>query len=80
MELVARADCGGYLLVEQGHDPVHQRQRLLLPLRLRQGSQSGLTELPQVAGQSLGGFGGVEGLEVVLGYRVGGQSLVDSQG
>jgi hypothetical protein len=45
VELVARGDGGGCLLVQQGHDLVHQGQLLLLPLRLGQGRQGDLAEL-----------------------------------
>ena len=59
---IARCDRFRRLLLQHRHDPVHQGQLLLLPLGLRQRSQSDLTELPQVAGQPLGGLGGVVGL------------------
>ncbi len=53
------------LLLQQRHQPIHQRQLPLLPFGLRQGGQGDLTELAQVAGQTLGGFGGVQGRELV---------------
>ncbi len=65
MQLVARVDGGGYLLVQQGHDLIHQGQLVLLSLGFWQGGQGCFAELVQVAGQTLGGFGRVEGLEVV---------------
>ena len=77
MELVALIDGARGLLVEQGHDAVHQGQLLLLPLGFWQGRQSGLAELAQVAGQALGGLGRIEGLQVVEGFRLGGQGLMD---
>lgn len=55
VELVAGADGGGRLLLEQGHDLVHQGQLLLLPLGFGQCRQGNLTELAQVAGQALTG-------------------------
>ena len=65
MQLVSGVDGGGYLLVQQGHDLIHQGKLVLLTLGFWQGGQSCFTELAQVAGQALRGFGGVEGLEVV---------------
>jgi hypothetical protein len=65
------------LLLEQVHDLVHQRQLLLLTLRLRQRSQGGLAQLAQVAGQALGGFCGVEGLELVQGVLAASQGLMN---
>ena len=59
---IASGDRFRRLLPQHRHDPVHQGQLLLLPLRLRQRRQGDLTELPQVAGQSLGSLGGVERL------------------
>lgn len=40
---------------------------------IRQGD---LAELAQVAGQALGGFGGVEGRQVVESFRLAGQDLM----
>ena len=50
---------------------------LLLSLRLRQRGQSGFAQLAQVPGQALGGFGGVERLELVQALQLIGQDLVD---
>ncbi len=77
VKLVASADGVGGLLLEQAHDLVHQSQLLLLPLRLGQCRQGDLAQLVQVAGQALGGFGGVEGLELVQALQLIGQGLVD---
>ena len=76
MEPIARCDCFRRLLLQHRHDPVHQGQLLLLPLSLRQRRQGDLTELPQVAGQSLGGLGGVKRLQLVEGGQLGGEGLV----
>ncbi len=76
MELVAGADCRGCLLVEQGHDPVHQRQLPLLSLGFRQRGQGRFAELAQVAGQAMGGFGGVERGELVKRRRQLGEDLM----
>ena len=76
VQLIPLPDHGRSLLLQQGHDPVHQRQLLLLSLGFGQRSQGGLTQLPQVARAALGGFCGVEGLEVVQGVRLSRQDLV----
>ena len=76
VELVARADGGGCLLVEQGNDLVHQRQLLLLPLGFGEGGQSGFAQLAHVAGQALGGFGGVEGLNRMQALRLADKVLM----
>jgi hypothetical protein len=73
---IASGDRFRRLLLQHRHDPVHQGQLLLLPLRLRQRRQGDLTELPQVAGQPLGSLGGVEGLQLVEGGQLGGERLV----
>jgi hypothetical protein len=77
VELVASADGVGSLLLEQGHDLVHQGQLLLLPLGFGQRGQGGFAQLAEVAGQALGGFGGVEGLKLVQGVRRAGEGLMD---
>ena len=77
MELVAGGDGGGCLLVQQGHDLVHQGQLLLLSLSLGQCRQGDLAELAEVAGQALGGFGGVERLEGVHAFRCAGEGLMN---
>ena len=76
MKPIASGDRFRRLLLQHRHDPVHQGQLLLLPLRLRQRRQGDLTELPQVAGQPLGSLGGVEGLQLVEGGQLGGERLV----
>ena len=77
VELVASVDGVGGLLLEQGHDPVHQGQLLLLTLRLRQRGQGGFAQLAKVAGKALGGFSGVEGLELVQGVLAASQGLMN---
>jgi hypothetical protein len=76
VKLVARSDDGGGLLVQQGHDLVHQGQLLLLPLGLGQRRQGDFAELVQVAGQALGGGGWIEGLKVVQRGQMSGEHLV----
>jgi hypothetical protein len=43
-------DGSGYLLVQQGHDLIHQSKLLLLSLGIWQGGQGCFTELAQVTG------------------------------
>ncbi len=69
-QLVTGVDDGGSLLVQQRHGQIQQGQ-LLLPLAFGQGAQGCFTELTQVSGQRLGGFGGIEGLEIVQCVRQG---------
>ena len=76
MKSIAGGDRFRRLLLQHRHNPVHQGQLLLLPLRLRQRRQGDLTELPQVAGQPLGGLGRVERLQLVEGGQLGGEGLV----
>ncbi len=64
------------LLLQQGHQPIHQRQLPLLLFGLRHCGQGDLAELPQVPGQPLGGFGGVQGRELVQLRRKLGKGLV----
>ncbi len=78
VEVVAGMNRGRRLLVEQGHDPVHQGQLLLLPLGFWEGRQGCFAELAQVAGQALGGFGGVERFEVMQRPRLGCEGLVSA--
>jgi hypothetical protein len=77
VELVASADGVGHLLLKKGDDLVHQGQLLLLTLCLRQRGQGGFAQLAEVAGQALGGFGGVEGLQVVQGVLAASQGLMN---
>jgi hypothetical protein len=53
------------LLLQQRHQPIHQRQLPLLLFGLRQSGQGDLTELPQVTDQPMGGLGGVQGRELM---------------
>lgn len=76
MKPIAGGDRFRRLLLQHRHDPVHQGQLLLLPLRLRQRRQGDLTELPQVASQPLGSLGGIERLQLVQGGQLGGERLV----
>jgi hypothetical protein len=75
--MVAGGDAARRLLVKQGHDLVHQCQLLLLQLGLRQCRQGDLAELAKVAGQALGGFGGVERPQVVQALLLAGQGQMD---
>jgi hypothetical protein len=50
VQLVAGVDGSGYLLVQQGHDLIHQGKLVLLSLGFRQGGQGCFTELAQVTG------------------------------
>ena len=68
------------MLLEQAHDLVHQGQLLLLTLGFRQRSQSGLAELPEVAGQALGSFSRIEGLELVKRCRRAGEGQMERRG
>ena len=76
MQLIAGVDGRWDLLVQQGDDLVDQGQLLLLPLGLWEGRQGRFAELAQVAGQALGGFGGVQGGELVERRQVGGEGLI----
>lgn len=67
MQLVALTD-GRALLLKQGHDLVDQGQLLLLALHFRQRGRGGFAQLAELAGQALGGFGGVKGLELVQAF------------
>jgi hypothetical protein len=77
VELVTGTNCGWCLLVEQGHDPVHQGQLLLLPLGFWQRSKGRFADLAQITSQALGGFGGVEWFEVVTAWRLGSEGLMN---
>jgi hypothetical protein len=74
---IAGCDRFRRLLLQHRNNPVHQGQLLLLPLRFRQRRQGGFAQLAEVAGQALGGFGGVEGLKLVQGVRRAGEGLMD---